>query len=117
MFIFGDARQLADSYVDSAVAGDGPDIPDVPFEELSKEDQLVAFTYIYSAYKAALIDEIDSDAIATLMKDYDDMFMKLVKAQPDFAERVGQNRHRFLPDYTAGTVNKYRMMAGLPPIR
>lgn len=117
MFFFGDADQLAQFYLDSAAADDGPSVPDLPFEDLNETQQKIIFTYAYRAYRTALDDYAEDSVLSKLSNYYDEMFVQLASAQPDFVKAVDNNRHVFLPDYSIENVNKYRVMAGLPPRR
>lgn len=117
MFVFGDPSTIADLYIESARRVEGPDLPDVPFEELNELQQKAEFTYIYMAYKAALRDGVEGERLDAIMRVYDLTFHKLAKAQDGFVQAVNGNRHVFLPDWSEETVSKYRMLAGLEPRR
>lgn len=116
MFVFGDPEQMAQFYIDSAMGIKGPKVPEVPFDDLGEAEQKAAFTYIYIAYRTALMDSAD-DAVVELLRDfYDKLFVQLAQAQPSFVEAVRSYRHVFLPSHEKDNINKYRVLAGVPPL-
>ena len=116
MFFFGDPIQMAQFYIDSANADDGPTLPDVHFEQMSPSDQGVAFTYAYRAYRNALSDQAEQQTLDILQQYYDEMFIRYAAARPEFIQAVDNYRHVFLPNYDKDNVNKYRELAGLPAL-
>ena len=61
------------------------------------------------------MDQADDEVLELLGDYYDELFVKLAQAQPSFVKAVQTSRHAFLPNYEKDNINKYRLLAGLPP--
>ena len=116
MFYFGDHISTAELYLSAAQDRGGPEIPSLEFEELDEFQQGCALTFAYTAYRLALRDGAEEGVISILRDKYDEVFEKIAKAQPAFVTRLDQRRVKLLPDHSIATRNKYRKLAGLPPV-
>jgi len=111
MFHFGDSEQSAQLYREYALSMNGPNPPDLHWEEMSEKDLRVAFTYCYAALARALRNGADEATIAELTREYDEVFQGLAQASDRFCEAVLSNRHKFLPGYDKATIEKYKGFA------
>lgn len=111
MFFFGSSENTRELYLANAMALRGPDLPSTSFEELDAQGQKNLFAYVYIAYSDALDDEISDEGLREIRELYDETFLKMAKAHPDFREAVNAGRHVYLPDYNADTIEKYQAMA------
>ena len=116
MFFFGDPVQMAQFYLDSAIADDGPTLPQTPFEQLSPAQQGVAFHVRLSCIQDCLCT---MELKRKLWRSWSSITITCSSSmlrRPEFAQAVDNHRHVFLPEPEKSNINKYRKLAGLPAL-
>jgi|14BtaG_2_1085337.scaffolds.fasta_scaffold01643_2 hypothetical protein len=113
MFFFGDPKATAELLWLDSKSMDGPKIPDVPLDELSKKDLEIAFAYLYRAVFLAMRAEVPEDVMQSLMEIYDNAFTLLANKSEDFVTAIKGNRHIYVTGYSEETVTKYKKLAGI----
>jgi hypothetical protein len=113
MFNFGSAADQASIYFDRAIGVTGPLLPECPLDEMSIQDLRNAIAYCRIAYVKAEQEGMPKNVLDILLADYDMVFARLAKYDPDLKAAVMSGRHVYLGGYTTENVAKYRAMAGL----
>jgi hypothetical protein len=114
MFFFGDPKATAELLWENSKQMDGPNIPDVPLDELSVQDLKIAFSYLYRAvFLAMRTEELQEEVFDALMEKYDEAFAMLAQKSEDFVEAVKNKRHIYVTGYSQETVTKYKKLAGI----
>ncbi len=118
MFIFGSSEDTAKVFWEGALACPGPGLPDSPPEEMSEQELLDCLAYCRIAVTRAMGSEEpqDPETVAILLKQFDDVFEIVVNTNEGFREAFIQGHHRYVGGYELDNVNKYRLLANLPPL-
>lgn len=114
MFFFGDPKATAELLWEDSKNMDGPNIPDVPLDELNVKDLQIAFAYLYRAvFLAMRTEDLSEEVFDALVERYDEAFAMLARKSEDFVEAVRNKRHIYVTGYSHETVTKYKKLAGI----
>lgn len=118
MFIFGTPEDTAKVFWDGALACPGPELPDASPDEMSEQQLLDCLAYCRIAVTRAMEAESgqDPEVIAILLKQFDEVFEIVVNTNEGFRDTFIQGHHRYVGGYDLDNVNKYRLLANLPPL-
>lgn len=79
-------------YLDSILAKKGPDLPEIHYEEMTKEELEIANAYLYGAVFHATEEGLDAIVLEILTQWYDEVFLTLACAYEPFRERFLDGR-------------------------
>jgi TRAP-type mannitol/chloroaromatic compound transport system substrate-binding protein len=113
MFEFGSTDQLKDLYSENALAVTGPALPDVPLDEMAKQDLRNALSYARIAYDTAEQQGASEGVLRALLEQYDEVFALLASVSESFRDIVRNGRHIYLGGYSSGNIAKYKGLAGV----
>lgn len=113
MFYFGSPEDTADLFLKESLNGTGPAIPECHWDEMTEQDLLNAFTYLYRAVKLAYQGDAEDAVLEILVAQYDEAFEALAGVSERFRDAVRTGRHRLVLGVTREQVDKYRKLAGV----
>lgn len=114
MFFFGGVENQAAIYWSDALHQLGPELPDVPMDELSVQQLKIALAYCRMAYEKAKRDKAPDETLEVLLNQHDEVFATLASVDEDFRGRVlGTHPGRiiWLNGYSPDNVSKYKALA------
>jgi len=84
-------------HVDWILGFPGPDVPDVPLDEMSEQDLRNLMAYLHGALSQALMYGYDEEVVGLVRGWHDEVFVALAEASEQFRQRVREGAV-FTPD-------------------
>lgn len=114
MFFFGDPENQASIYWTTALNALGPELAQVPLDELSIDQLKIALAYARMAYESAQRDMAPDEVLKILLEQHDEIFGYLAQADEEFRGKVlgtKPGRIIWLNGYSAENIAKYKALA------
>ena len=88
----------------------GPEVPDVHYEELDRQDLLYLMAYLYGTLREALHDGQEGEWVDVLTAWYDEVFVAVAAVDEEFRENY--RKHLVIPPQgvTAESKAKYNAL-------
>ena len=86
---------------------------DLHWEAMTRKQLQIASVYARMAHRMAEKDGQPKEVLNVLLEVYDDLFVAMCDASPDFVKAIEENRHNFVGGYEIENIKKYRALAGL----